>query len=193
MSLPKKTYKVEPDSELPVLFECRLEVKVLEMSKLSSFIALCAVFGVAWATIGSDLDDDNFRMLKEEDIQNDIQNGIFDDADDSKLFLGGGEKIQASWRSKVIETFVENPEQLPYENFETWDALKSNPPFPDIASDESENEIERVKREGLFSNIFPSKKNKNKMDELIRETPKTADNSKFHGSFMLNDFENDNE
>lgn len=52
----------------------------------------------------------------------------------------------------------------------------------------------RKKREnklGLFSSLFPSKKNPNKMNDMIRDTPDSAENSKFHGSFVLSDLEND--
>jgi hypothetical protein len=61
------------------------------MSKLTVFIALCAVCGVAQATIGSGLDDDNFRMLKDDEVANDIG----DSGEGSKVLLGGGEKLLA--------------------------------------------------------------------------------------------------
>lgn len=82
---------------------------------------------------------------------------------------------------------------LPYETLAELDALEANPPFPAITSDEAdeENEIERKKREdkmSLLSALKPKRKNKNKMDEKIRDTPE--ENSKFHGSFVLNDLEN---
>lgn len=56
------------------------------MSKLTVVIALCAVYGCAQATIGSGLDDDNFRMLKGSEVENDMK-----DSETSKVLLGGGE------------------------------------------------------------------------------------------------------
>lgn len=97
----------------------------------------------------------------------------------------------------VIESHTilgEDPENLPYESLDEFDKLKINPAFPTDFNDESENEIEREKREtkkGLFGSVFPSKKNKNKMDENIRDAP--VDNPKFHGTNIMNDLEKNDE
>ena len=72
-----------------------LEVKVLGMSKFAVLVALCAVYGVAEATIGSGLDDDNFRMLKGEEVEN----GLPDSDNNAKGLLGAGEKFLVVKRS----------------------------------------------------------------------------------------------
>lgn len=85
----------------------------------------------------------------------------------------------------------EDPENLPYESLDEFDKLRSNPPFPTDFNDETDNEINRDKRDnkGLLSHIFPTK-NQNKMDETIRDT---ADNSNFHGFHVLSDLETKDE
>lgn len=81
-------------------------------------------------------------------------------------------------------------------SLEEFDKLTHNKPFPTDfnAGPEDENEISRKKRnvdskQKHFLNLLrPNKKrNKNKMDEKIRDTPE--ENSKFHGLHVLNEKE----
>lgn len=88
----------------------------------------------------------------------------------------------------------EDPENLPYESFDDFDTLKSNPPFPTDFNDELDSEVGREKRDNsktILSKIFP-KKNENKMDEKIRDD-ESLDNSKFHGFNVLNDLNDKDE
>lgn len=75
-------------------FECG---KVRKMLKIKLLFLVCAVFGSAYATLGSDLEEDDFRRLKEtenddyilnepEEVQNYLD-------EDTKTFYSGGFKI----------------------------------------------------------------------------------------------------
>ena len=91
---------------------------------------------------------------------------------------------------------AENPENLPYESLDEFDKLKRNPPFPTDFNDQTDNEIVREKRGnkiGSFSNYLVDDDNINDKlnDGLKRKPNKVPDNSKFHGSNVLSNLENE--
>lgn len=79
---------------------------VLKMLKVKVLVLVFAIFGSACATLGSDLEDDDFRMLKESEdedgnleIQNDLDEGVEvqnDLEDGSKTFYSGNGTLNLS-------------------------------------------------------------------------------------------------
>lgn len=74
------------------------------MLKIKVLVLACAVFGTVYATLGSDLEEDDFRMLKEtesDDGSSEIQNDLYDGAEvqndldeETKTFYSGGKCSQ---------------------------------------------------------------------------------------------------
>jgi hypothetical protein len=167
-------------------------------------LVILAIVNSASATLGSDLDEDGFRRLKE--VENDggsvesdlnVSDEEQNDEEEGRTFYNKGLWI-VGWTfrrtlvpfSSIISLlrsllFLDpNPNALDHENLDEFEKLRSNPPFPTF-NDELEDESSRKKRDARkdkIPKIKPSKKKrKNKMDESIRDTPDAPENSKFNG------------